>query len=54
MSTHTSTKTTAPAEIDTTGALSPALGLIPGIYVTRQGARLPLWPRRRHAAPKPR
>ncbi|MET7994651.1 hypothetical protein ABZU76_27535 [Amycolatopsis sp. NPDC005232] len=54
MSAHTSTKTTAPAEIDTTGALSPALGLIPGIYVTRQGAPLPFWPHRRHTAPKPR
>ncbi|WP_432853674.1 hypothetical protein ACQPXB_18465 [Amycolatopsis sp. CA-161197] len=54
MSAHTTTNTTASAEIDTTGALSPDVGLVPGIYITRHGARLPIWPRRRHATPKSR
>ncbi|MEU4667688.1 hypothetical protein AB0F91_06910 [Amycolatopsis sp. NPDC023774] len=54
MPARTTTQTTAPAEIDTIGALSPALGLVPGVYVTRQGARLPFWSRRRRATPKPR
>ncbi|MEV4596687.1 hypothetical protein AB0K15_04725 [Amycolatopsis sp. NPDC049253] len=54
MSARTTTQTTTPAEIDTTGALTPALGLVPGIYVTRQGARLPFWSRRRRPTPKPR
>ncbi|WP_326834667.1 hypothetical protein VSH64_07025 [Amycolatopsis rhabdoformis] len=65
MSSHTTVQTpvaTTPADADldldttdTTGALSPALGLIPGIYVTRRGEHLPIWPHHHRAAqPKTR
>lgn len=47
--------TTTRPDASTAGGLTPALPLIPSLYITRRGTRLPIWPRRRRAvSPKPR